>query len=384
LPALCVGTREDTLFVRSALKAGASGSGGIDVRHVPVAGLATEDLAGYACVFLCNALPLPGQDILRLEDYVRAGGVLTLFPGDGAAPGDYTAWECLPAVPDAVVRVPLAERKRTLRWENPHHALLRDLKMGTAVPSVSVRRRLHWERAGKGSEVLVSSGAEHPFLALRSFGRGSVLMFTVSGDRSWSDFPLCPYFLPILHQAVRYAAGVGGMEPYLWSAAGVALADVLPQAGAGSVLYDPEGNRAPVRSAVIDGRTVLHAEDLTRPGVYSLAAGAGQDPVSALAVNMPRRESDLTPADPEEVPALLGLDVVNVAESPSTLVQLIEKHRVGRTFGEALLWLALLVAAAEFVYANLLLRPPPKLTDMLKIDSGGRVMPGSDLQVDGS
>ena len=372
LPTLCVGSRADTLFLTAALTVGAS-AGGIGAERVAPGELGETDLDRFACVFLCNALPLAGQEILRLERYVRGGGLLVIGPGDRAALDDYAAWRSLPGMPSAVADVGVRDRKQVLRWEQPRHPLLRMLEVGGSEPVIPVRRHLVWNAFEKDAGVLVAAGAETPFVVSRPFGRGMVLMLAVPFDRTWSDFPLSPFYLPLVHQMVRLGAGVGGAAPFLWTAESLAIRDHLPQATVGSVIMDPQGREIPVRSAVVEGETVLHAEDVNVPGIYTLSTAEHPEPVPALAVNMPRSESDLAPIDSADIPDILGLPHLNVADSPETLRRQVEDHRMGHTFGEALLWLALVLAVVEFCYANYLLRSTPTLTESLRVESSGRV-----------
>ena len=61
-----------------------------------------------------------------------------------------------------------------------------------------------------------------------------------------------------------------------------------------------------------------------------------------------------------------------MATDLATLKRLIEEHRVGRTYGEHLLWLAFVLTAIEFIYANFLVagnKPPVKVT----VDAAGHV-----------
>ncbi len=46
---------------------------------------------------------------------------------------------------------------------------------------------------------------------------------------------------------------------------------------------------------------------------------------------------------------------------------------MGRTFGEHLLWLTLLLAILEFFYANFLVRSAPTLSERLTIEASGKV-----------
>jgi hypothetical protein len=373
LPTLCVGPADATLFLRLALESGSAEGAGIGVLTVTPDAMGAESLADYACLFLCDALPLSGQALDRVEQYVHGGGLLVILPGDRAAIGDYAPWRCLPGLPTEIADVGASERTRLLRWRKPHHPLVRALRQGMGSPVVTVRRRITWNELEPDAEVLVTAGAEEPFLVSRPFGRGHVLFVSVSANRTWSDFPLSPYYLPLAHQAVQFAAGMGRFSHYLWGTDNLPLDDFLPEATADSTLQDPDGAAIPIRSTIVQGKTVLQAEALRMPGVYRLATPSQPVPRPALAINAPRAEADLAVVDPEAVPELLGTGSAIVARNQAELLQRIEEHRVGRTFGEALLWLALVVAVVEVVYANTRVRAAPRLSESLHLNAGGKV-----------
>ncbi len=369
MPSLVVGSESETLFLRTALRAGLG-------RQTTMAATKPEKLteiplSPYACVFLCNALPLSGQAITALEDYVKTGGVLVLFPGMTAPPDSYKAWNCLPGVPAAINEMPLSQRNCTLTWDLPQHLLVRSLREGVAVPALAVRRRIEWTTLHDSAQRIISMGANQPFLVERQFGEGRVLMFAVSADRTWSDFPLSPFFLPLLLQCADYGAGVGAKSPFLWATDSVSLSDRFPELKSTPTLTGPDGKPVPIRSAAVQGRTVLNAENVTTPGIYMLSAAEQPESKPALAVNLAREESDLTPIDAKVIPKWLGVDHANVALDLPMLRQQIDEQRFGRTYGEHLLWLAFILAAIEFTYANSLMRKsgPPKVS----IDAAGHV-----------
>ena len=370
MPSLVVGSESETLFLRTALRTGFG-------RPTAVVAMKPEQitdkpLSPYACIFLCNALPLSGQAITALEDYVKTGGVLVLFPGMGAKPDAYQTWNCLPGIPTAIDEVPLSQRNATLTWDQPQHLLVRSLREGVAVPALAMRRRVAWTKLHEATVRLISMGANQPFLLERPFGDGRVLMFAVSADRTWSDFPLSPFFLPLLLQCAEYGAGVGAKAPFVWATDSLSLSERFPEMKGTPTLTGPDGKPVPIRSATVQGRTVLNAENVTAPGIYTLSAADQPEAKPALAVNLPREESDLTPIDDKEVPKRLGVDTAVVALDLPTLKRLIEEHRVGRTYGEHLLWLAFLLTAIEFTYANALMRGS-KAGEKVTVDAAGHV-----------
>ena len=78
LPTLVVGGDKDTRFIRAALRAGSGRNGG-EPEWVTPDRLGEKPLHEYVALFLCNALPLSGQELERVQAYVKAGGLLVLW-----------------------------------------------------------------------------------------------------------------------------------------------------------------------------------------------------------------------------------------------------------------------------------------------------------------
>jgi hypothetical protein len=167
---------------------------------------------------------------------------------------------------------------------------------------------------------------------------------------------------------VEYSSGVGISAPYIWSADSLPLEQLVPGATRETALLAPDARRLPVRSAVVDGITEMRVENLDQPGIYTVA-----DEGPALAINMLRKESDLTPLGDGKLEDLLKADSLYLATDAESLKRLIEEHRIGRTFGEHILWIVLLMIIGEFVYANHLARARPVLSDQLNLEPSGRV-----------
>jgi hypothetical protein len=371
MPSLLVGNENETLFLRTALRTGFGRMSAVATATGEE--LAEKPLAPYAAIFLCNALPLSGQAIAHVEDYVRTGGVLILLPGAGATPDVYQAWNCLPGIPSGIEDLPLSQHNRTLTWDQPQHLLVRSLREGIGLPTLSIRRRLVWGKLHESTQRIASMGANEAFLLDRPFGDGRVLMFAVSADRTWSDFPLSPFYLPLMLQCADYGAGVGAKTPFVWATDSLSLTDRFPEMKGTPSLTGPDAKLVSIHSSVVQGKTVLNAQNLDLPGIYTLATSEQPDSKPALAVNLAREESDLTPVDPQDVPKQLGVKHADIANDLATLKRLIDEHRIGRTYGEHLLWLAFILIAIEFAYANTLVRGAGKRKDKIRVDAAGQV-----------
>jgi len=349
LPVLVVGSATDTFFLLRALNPGISV---MEVTRVEPDALGNETLADYACIFLCNALPLPGQALLDLENYARRGGSLIFFPGDRATVADYESWSCLPAKPTLIEDITNPGR-RPLRLLKPRDPLFTGLQLPAgAVPTITARRALAWQLAGgdANAEPLLGLSDTAHLLVSRPFGAGRTLLFAVSADRRWSDFPLSPIFLPLLHQIVQFSAGVSGEKPFMWAAKDL----VLPAATEGTLL-SPQNQPLRIRAAKQEAGTIYSLEDATQPGIYRREL----DLVPEVAINIPRAESNLSPVPPGELLQHLG-EKTTLSRDRAELLRQIEQHRIGRPLAETLLWLALALGLLEVFLANRAARPAPR------------------------
>ena len=302
-----------------------------------------------------------------------AGGLLVVFPGRNASPADYGAWRILPGTPASVTEVPLALRRRTLAWDQPLHPLVRPLREDAGVPALTVRRALRWNSLHPDTVRLVSMGSGRPFLLERPLADGRVLMCAVAADRTWSDFPLSPFYLPLVARCLDHGAGLEARAPNHPAAGPLALDGILPAIPPGARLSGPGHASIPIRRTVRDGRTRHFVEDLAVPGIYELAEPARLDTAPVLAINLPRRESDLTPLPPGAVAGRLGIERLHLARDPESLARLVRDHRVGRSYSEHLLWTAFALVVLEFFLANLLLHRSGTPAARIGIDPAGQL-----------
>ena len=371
LPVLCVGAEGDTFFITTALNPDRSRSGAI--RRIDPDALATESLQSYSTLFLVNAIPLGGQAILALEQYVRQGGVLVLFAGDRATPADYAPWTILPAKPASIADLPAGGRVRTLRLVAERDPLFADFALPPgAVPTLAIQRHLAWPVLEPGAVVTVMAGNDVPFLASRAVGKGRVLLCTVSADRRWSNLPIGSFFLPLVHQMVQYGAGLGREPAFAWLESSLALGPLLPDFAASDRLLDPAGALVSVRPYRTAAETGFQADGLGEPGIYAHVTAVGA-PRPGLALNVRRDESALDPVDPAVVRTLTGFRTVQLSRDGEELQRQVEEHRRGRPLTEGFFWLALILAVAELWLANRTSRARPSLTKHLQVDATGKV-----------
>ena len=373
LPVLVVGGEEAVRYLRVALAPGASDD---SVRQVAPGALDTVDLRDFQAVFFCDALPLSGQDVLRIETYVQNGGVAVFFPGETCDPSAYATFKILPAQPGEVASVASADAARFLRRLPRKEGQAVDFTMplppGT-MPTIALKRilRIDGEPAEQAA-TLVTAGEGTPFLLGRAVGRGRCFLFTVGATREWSTFPLTAFFVPVVHQLIRQGSGASVQPAHVTLGASMPANEAIPNYREEDKITVPSG--APLLVKETGGRNFV-LEELPEPGIYlRTKADASDEPV--LAVNTDRAESKLDPVSPDDVAECTGFKNCVVAADAEELARLVEERRNGRSFTELVLWLALLLSLAEWGFANVALRSRKGATEDLTVSMTGKVTGG--------
>lgn len=368
LPVLVVGRDHDLFFIVRALDPPEAPSG-LLVHTTDPMELPDRRLTDYACLFLCNAIPLPGQAIQAVEQYVRNGGTVVLFPGDRGDPSDYGPWSILPSHPIAVRPVSPLDAARTLRLLRPDDPLFVGLRFPPgSTPTLAVRRRLEFGPLHPEAQAIIAMGDQQPFLLSRRVGRGRILFCAVPADRSWSTFPLSPFYLPMLHRIALFSTGAGATRISIEPGPLLDVSDLLFGLPDPLDLITPSGGILSVRTLQEDGRESRVVEKVTETGVYRMTAT--DEPL--LAVNLSREESDLTPVNLERLRRHPMFRKAYFAHTPQELLQLVKKHRIGTPLAELFLWLALLTAVLETLLASRACRRVPSLSHQLPLEPSGR------------
>ena len=371
LPVLIAGPQEATRYLKAALAPGAADD---SVKQVDVAELDSIDLRDYQAVFLCDVFPLTGQAVMRIEEYAKTGGVVIVFPGDRADPAAYAEMKILPAQPKGTEEIPVERAARPLRrLPNQKDQIVNfnlPLPPGS-IPTVALKRIMSFGDLQENSAVLVTAGDGVPFMTGRAVGRGRVFMFAISANREWSTFPLTAFFLPVVHQLIRQGAGASVQPPHLAMGSNIPVNEAIPNYREDDAIAMPSGAPLPVKD---NGNRTFVIEELAEPGIYTRAKAGAAQPEPVLAVNTDRLESRLTPATTEELSEWTGFKKFLTARDPEELTRLIGEYRNGRSLAEVFLWIALLLALAEWWFANRALRTQTGATEKMTVDLSGKVV----------
>jgi len=335
-------SRDSALYLSQALAVGTTPVFHTDV--VPVTRVTPANFEKRAVVILNDvSFPTAGAGG-TLKKFVEGGGGLLV------AAGDHTSWpqseaDLLPGTLGP--SVDRTSRGATIGFRDYSHAVFELFKAPRSGDFSAARvYRYRTLATGPNDRVLARFDDGAVAVAERKVGAGRVIALASTLDDSYSDLPLKPIYLPLVHQLVKY---LGQFEsPRSWMTVGqVVDVSALTKARANWLVVTPSGKRV----------TSTGPLELDEQGIYEVRpAGGSEAAPRAIAVNIDPAESDLTPIDPTELVAgVTGRATQTVAASagPTETSQADVKDAEKR---QALWWYllltGLLLLAVETVVSN--------------------------------
>jgi uncharacterized membrane protein len=276
-----------TYFLEAALRLSPAGENdpatSLDPTHSFEPTLASVDslpskLERFDVVVLADVGHVEPRDVKRLDLFVQGGGKLLVFGGENVT-ADHTAnLKQAGLTPGEIVGVDAATDLplRLQSWDvkHPVFAAFSDPQLGDL-------RRLAFSACtnilpAADAQVLATFRDGKPALVERRHQKGSVLWFTSSCDRQWSDWPRSRLYLPLVYQLLGYQTGLAA------------------------------GGR--VRTVVLEGKVDLPGD--VAPGIV---AGDGYSSV----VNTSPRESETERCPAEEFVNRFGLKLADAEQAPA-------------------------------------------------------------------
>jgi hypothetical protein len=335
----------------------------IQPRVINADALTAPALNETSVVILANVRRLGDEQLRALEDFVKSGGGLLIFPG---AKLD-TNWYQSALLREGKGLLPLAfsqlagEAREgapsvgivSQRFENPALELFNDPRNGSlADAAVRLWFKMHETPAGVDAPVVLARlESGDPFLVEKKFGEGRVIACATALDAEWSNLPMRPFYLPLLQRLTVYLASTifppRNLEVGRPLAAFTAPADLDKEA----IVTTPAGEAVKLKVTKRGTRGVVEFTKTQRPGLYTLTLPSG--PPIHYVVNANRRESDLAKLTDKEIASLAAAHGVTLVRSAAEYRQLEQKRRFGTELWKGLLWALLLFVLAEMILQQL-------------------------------
>lgn len=337
-----------------------------------------EELPRYEIIVLSNVAVLSGRMHQALRDFVAQGGALMIFLGDKVDPLEYSerfassANSFLPCgfgapqgtVPQGGEKEAAGDSVRISEVDFGHAAMaaFRDAAGGDLTTAKFYRYfPTKPDTADPDVQVLARFSDGSPYLVEKKLGRGKTILFTSSCDVKWSNMPLKPVFLPLVHRIAYYL--VSGADERFNLTVGEKIVQRLDsdEASSPAEIATPAGGVSKVManmpqpgSGVTDQRPgeeralkaepFISFEETSASGIYTLTTagitgGIGTDSSGAIpegerirhfALNVDTEESDLAPLQEEGIRRFLRFKEMRYVKTETGTIRAIEKARHGK------------------------------------------------------
>ena len=360
---------------------------------IPAAEFPETRLDDYDVVLLANVPEFPEATVKGIENYLRRGGGLVVFPGSKINAGFYNTvlfkqHQILPASLGEARGDAGQEEKffglQTKNYDHPITALWNDPGVGTLgsarffrafeltpaaepavtnapVPGVAAGKAGR-DKAAEAKEtqevgaarIVVRFADGTPAVVERPWGLGRVVLFSSSASTAWNDLPVRPAFLPLMHRTLGSVLNRQDENLNVRVGQGFARRMGGEFLGREAVVTAPSEKQVMKESRKIDlvgGAALLQFDNTDRGGAYEVAV---KDPALTLrfAAQPEPAESSLEELPEEDVKALGAVAHVMRWSPNLSLREAFEKDRLGAEFWLPLLLLVLACAAGEMYVAQ--------------------------------
>ncbi len=363
--------------------------------YVKTSTIAPADMAGtrfddFDSVVLANVPDFSADTAIAMENFVKRGGGLLIFPGAKVNTAFYnaqlaTARKLLPATFGEPRGDAAQDEKflsfQTKGYDHPIVALWNDGNAGTLASArffrtfelnlLAAATGEAGEKAGKResgktastTNTLASLAAPKAILrfsdgsiamAERAVGLGRVVLFASTADTAWNDLGVRPAFVPLLHRTLgtliqRHDDGANvrvGAQFARRLTADLLHKDAIVMAPGAAT-----GTRDLRRIELVNGTPVLSYDATDKAGIYEVSI-ADPPTVIKFAVQPDPSESNLSELPVDEVTALGLVAAVQRWNPTLNIREWVEKARVGAEFWLPILIAVLALAALETFLAQ--------------------------------
>lgn len=297
------------LHLRAALQAlSQAKKGAIEITARPPNELAPADIDKADLVILVEPDGLAPENLLALQNRVRAGGGLAIFLGpnvnvpffnkelhNAENPGAGLA----PITLDNVVTVRDGQPAffTAIDWTHPLLANLFDPGYGD-FPQTRVSGYFNVGPMSQASGLRIPAriGDSAPAIIESDYGAGRVVIFNTTANDAWSDLPRRPSFVPLLDRLISHLAGGLGRREFLVGepvTIPIGPFDEAPDV----TIKTPGGNTLHPGLHRIAGQFVIQLEPVNQPGIYEIHI-AGVPESREFVVQSGRGDSGLARINP--------------------------------------------------------------------------------------
>ena len=329
----------------------------LNVTRTTAASLDPSRFSGYAVIFLAAADPLPPTIVNGLASFVKEGGGLVIMPGD-AMPADTFLDAPWPDLLPAIVSTPIDSTQGGVEpgpynhplftlWNDPAAGNLAALRFARAYslapvdsPEVSTALRL---------------ADSSPVIVERRVDKGRVVLFAAPPVPGWTNLPLHPAFVPLMHRLYAATARSSSLKLNLAPGDTFQAPVSIDQLNRDIYVRDSSENAKPVavgRTELVGTQAMLRVRNASTAGRHAVYVGQTERPDFYFAVQPPSDESQLKTAPADLLTAGLPSDT---APSPGASAPTAPSTPAAPPLTAQQLWMIALAAAALLSCTELVL-----------------------------
>jgi uncharacterized membrane protein len=355
----------ETAFLQIALQPFASAEATLSdlmtTRIITPQVLTANELMQHRVVVLANVPKLTDEQVKALDDFVRRGGGLLVFPGDRidrdwynskmlASGAGLLPCRFLEVIDSDAAGAPPAnivtqhyEHQALEFFNDPRNGTLRGAKIRTWYRLAAAQSSL------QNTVIAAHLDTSDPFLVEKQFGQGRVIQCCTACDDDWSNLPARPAYLPLMQQLVSYLAST--VYPPRNVGVGEQLAALLSPDNADKTAFltDPEGRRHELKAVLKGDHCLVEFSSTELPGLYALETPDNE--TIHFVVNTSSKESDLALLNDTEFAELAQQMHAEAVSSSEEYLQLDKRRRFGQE-----LWKKLLAAVLILILIEILLQ----------------------------
>jgi hypothetical protein len=344
----------------------------LKTRTIPPSEFDQMKLGEFEAVILGNIPDLSAPAVTAIENYVRRGGGLIIFPGrkTNAAWWNDRLFKQQGLLPAQLVNIAGKENAETSftiaqKYAHPIVELWKDPAAGTLG---TARFYAAWDmtldpkpRGDAGpAQVIANFSTGRIAAAERTWGAGRVILFASTADTAWNDLPMRPAWVPLIHRAL--GSIVGREDEHLNLPVGGVFQQHLPPelVGQEALVVRPGAkpeDAARQKLSLDSGQALLRVDELDRAGAYDVSVSSEPPVAMKFATQSNADESQVGVLPEAEWAGLSSASKVSRWDGTVDLRDEVARERTGSEFWYALAFVALATAVAETVLGDRFSRP---------------------------
>ena len=273
---LAIGSENDLFFTAAAIRTSLKNGARSELKVIIPSEINRVHLDDFD-VILLSALPEQSDRFAQqLKEYVKIGGGLLLFPGNGFDIEKYndsfSSELNMPKINGIARSDDLLEEYTTIGTIDWNHPLFAGIFSGDEsdlnYPKIKKYYTIEEHTNGEDIAILVN---DKPFISEFRLGEGHIILMLTAPSLDWSDFPLKGLWVPFISRAVEYAmTGQSSFIDTVRVGSDLSFDMDLKKPGNNLMVKTPNGKSYAILAEAKGNKFQARFDKVDLPGIYRL------------------------------------------------------------------------------------------------------------------